>query len=52
VIFAGRRHELDYTDRKRLGDYNRSISSTGVQIRTYDWLIDACASIEQEFSKL
>lgn len=51
VIVAGRRHELDYATRKRLGDYNNHISTTRIQIRTYDWLIDACASVEQEFSK-
>jgi Leucine-rich repeat (LRR) protein len=46
VIVAGRRDEVTQLDSRRLRDFNRELAENGISIRTYDWLIDACRSVE------
>ena len=46
VIVAGRRNELSESDKGLLNAFNQA--GGRVKVRTYDWLIDACVSAENE----
>jgi hypothetical protein len=48
VVVSGRRHALDAGKRHALNALNGRLSEEGIRIRTYDWLIDAAASVDRE----
>lgn len=48
VIIAGRRAELSESDKQRINDFNQANTGASLAIRTYDWLTDACVSLDEQ----
>lgn len=51
VVVAGRRNDLSELDKQKIGEFNAanrvSRDECRLELRTYDWLLDACVSADQ-----
>lgn len=45
TVIAGRREALTTGERARLSDLNDQLTASGIRLRTFDWLIDACVLV-------
>jgi hypothetical protein len=48
VIVSGRRQELSESETAQIGEFNTDVRALNISLRTYDLLIDACVSVDQQ----